>query len=200
MISSKANHFGNWGGCIVFWFLVRSISRFKGHERIGFSNYHEPCLVGEGGEICDTFELQQKQGMILGRETRVSNSNLRGCVSCWSTSQLDNVVVCIEGQLKVFGIWLHKKCNLGFLFVATKKHVIWCGCNVGVLTPFFLSFREFVTIIDAHNMLALMLDPRFKRLKCIIDFLCHDKAKLLALDIIVKSWSLACEIQPFLES
>jgi hypothetical protein len=43
--------------------------------------------VGEGGEICDTFELQQKQGMILGRETRVSNN----------TQTLEDVLV-VEAQ------------------------------------------------------------------------------------------------------
>jgi len=32
-----------------------------------------------------------------------------------------------------------------------------------------------------------MLDPRFNELKCMIDFLGHDKVKLLTLDIIVKS-------------
>ncbi len=41
--------------------------------------------------------------------------------------------------------------------------------------PFFLSFMESITITSAHNM----LDPRFKGLKCVIDFLGHDKAKLL---------------------
>ncbi len=53
------------------------------------------------------------------------------------------------------------------------------GCmvvqTVGVLAFFFLSFMESITITSAHNM----LDPRFKRLKCVIDFLGHDKAKLL---------------------
>jgi hypothetical protein len=39
---------------------------------------------------------------------------------------------------------------------------------------------EFVTTIGANNMLALMLDLKFKGLKCVIDFLGHDKAKLLA--------------------
>jgi hypothetical protein len=53
--------------------------------------------------------------------------------------------------------------------------------------PFFLSFLKFVITITAHNMLALMLDPRFKGLQCIIDFLGYDKVKLLTLDIIVKS-------------
>jgi hypothetical protein len=31
-------------------------------------------------------------------------------------------------------------------------------------------------------------------LQCIIDFLGYDRVKLLTLDIIVKSWPLACEI------
>ncbi len=44
---------------------------------------------------------------------------------------------------------------------------------------FFLSFLEFVTTTNVHNMLALILDPRFKRLKCVIDFFGHDKVKLL---------------------
>jgi hypothetical protein len=52
--------------------------------------------------------------------------------------------------------------------------------TLGVLAHFFLSFMEFVTTIGAHNMLALMLDLKFKGLKCVIDFLGHDKAKLLA--------------------
>jgi hypothetical protein len=34
---------------------------------------------------------------------------------------------------------------------------------------------ESITITSAHNM----LDPRFKRLKCVIGFLGHDKVKLL---------------------
>ncbi len=50
--------------------------------------------------------------------------------------------------------------------------------TLGVLAH-FLSFMEFVMTIGAHNMLALMLDLKFKGLKCVIDFLGHDKAKLL---------------------
>ncbi len=50
--------------------------------------------------------------------------------------------------------------------------------KMGVLAH-FLSFMEFVTPIGAHNMLALMLDLRFKGLKCVIDFLGHDKVELL---------------------
>jgi hypothetical protein len=49
--------------------------------------------------------------------------------------------------------------------------------KVGVLAP-FLSFLESITIIGAHNKLALMLNSRFKGLKCVIDFFGHDKAKL----------------------
>ncbi len=43
----------------------------------------------------------------------------------------------------------------------------------------FLSFFEVFTIASAHNMLALILDPRFKGLKRVIDFLGHHKVKLL---------------------
>jgi hypothetical protein len=46
--------------------------------------------------------------------------------------------------------------------------------TMGVLAP-FLSFMESITTTSAHNM----LDPRLKGLKCVIDFLGHDKAKLL---------------------
>jgi hypothetical protein len=49
---------------------------------------------------------------------------------------------------------------------------------VGVLAP-FLSSLEFVITTSAYNMLTLMLDLRFKGLKCVIDFLDHDKTKLL---------------------
>jgi hypothetical protein len=49
--------------------------------------------------------------------------------------------------------------------------------KVGVLAPFLL-FLESITTIGAHNKLALMLDSRFKGLKCVIDFLSHEKAKL----------------------
>jgi hypothetical protein len=52
---------------------------------------------------------------------------------------------------------------------------------LGVLAH-FLSFMEFVTTISAHNMLALMLDLKFKGLKCVIDFLGHDKVKLLVVE------------------
>jgi len=53
--------------------------------------------------------------------------------------------------------------------------------TMGVLAH-FLSFMEYVTTIGAHNMLALMLDLRFKRLKCVIDFLGYNKAKFLAIE------------------
>ncbi len=49
---------------------------------------------------------------------------------------------------------------------------------LGVLA-LFLSFLEAFTIASAHNMLALILDPRFKGLKHVIDFLGHHKAKPL---------------------
>ncbi len=49
--------------------------------------------------------------------------------------------------------------------------------KVGVLAP-FLSFLESITTIGVHNNLAPMLDSRFKGLKCVIDFLGHDKATL----------------------
>ncbi len=49
---------------------------------------------------------------------------------------------------------------------------------LGVLA-LFLSFLEAFTIASAHNMLALILDPRFKGLKRVIDFLGHHKVKLL---------------------
>jgi len=49
--------------------------------------------------------------------------------------------------------------------------------KVGVLAP-FLSFLESITTIGVHDRLALMLDSRFKGLKCVIDFLGHGKAKL----------------------
>jgi hypothetical protein len=48
--------------------------------------------------------------------------------------------------------------------------------KVGVLAP-FLSFLA-ITTIGVHDRLALMLDSRFKGLKCVIDFLGHGKAKL----------------------
>jgi hypothetical protein len=51
-----------------------------------------------------------------------------------------------------------------------------------VLAP-FLSSLEFVITKSAYNMLTLMLDLRFKGLKCVIDFLGHDKTKPL---IIIK--------------
>jgi hypothetical protein len=41
---------------------------------------------------------------------------------------------------------------------------------------------ESITTTSAHNMLALMLELRFKVLKCVIDFLGHDKAKLLVIE------------------
>jgi hypothetical protein len=41
---------------------------------------------------------------------------------------------------------------------------------------------ESITILGAHNMLALMLELKFKVLKCVIDFLGHDKAKLLVVE------------------
>jgi hypothetical protein len=41
---------------------------------------------------------------------------------------------------------------------------------------------ESITTIGVHNTLALMLDPRFKGLKCVIDFFNHDKAKLLVVE------------------
>jgi hypothetical protein len=41
---------------------------------------------------------------------------------------------------------------------------------VGVLA-LFLSSLEFVITTSAYNMLTLMLDLRFKGLKCVIDFL-----------------------------
>jgi hypothetical protein len=52
---------------------------------------------------------------------------------------------------------------------------------VGVLA-LLLSFMEFVTTEGAHNMLAFMLDLRFKGLKCVIKFFGHDKSKLLAVE------------------
>jgi hypothetical protein len=48
-----------------------------------------------------------------------------------------------------------------------------------VCWPFLLLFMKSITTTGVHNMLALMLELRFKRLKCVIDFLGHDKAKLL---------------------
>jgi hypothetical protein len=54
---------------------------------------------------------------------------------------------------------------------------------VYVLAP-FLSSLEFFIIISVYNMLTLMLDPRFKGLKCVIGFLGHDKTKPL---MIIKS-------------
>jgi hypothetical protein len=53
--------------------------------------------------------------------------------------------------------------------------------TMGVLAH-FLSFMEYVTTIGAYNMLVLMLDLKFKGLKCVIDFLGHDKAKLLSIE------------------
>jgi hypothetical protein len=54
---------------------------------------------------------------------------------------------------------------------------------VGVLAP-FLSSLEFVITTSVYNMLTLMLDLRFKGLKCVINFLGDDKIKLL---MIIKS-------------
>jgi hypothetical protein len=51
-----------------------------------------------------------------------------------------------------------------------------------VCWPFCLSFIEFITTMGVHNMLALVLELRFKGLKCVIDFLGHDKAKLLVVE------------------
>jgi len=47
-----------------------------------------------------------------------------------------------------------------------------------VLAPFLSSLESIITTI-AYNMLTLMLDMRFKGLKCVIDFLGHDKIKPL---------------------
>jgi hypothetical protein len=44
-----------------------------------------------------------------------------------------------------------------------------------VLQP-FLDFRDKFDASMAHNMLALMLDPRFKTLKCVTNLIGRDKA------------------------
>jgi hypothetical protein len=49
---------------------------------------------------------------------------------------------------------------------------------VGVLAPFLSSVESIITT-SVYNMLTLILDPRFKGLKCVIDFLSHNKTKLL---------------------
>ncbi len=42
--------------------------------------------------------------------------------------------------------------------------------------PVFYHFLEiFAIATNVHNMLVLMLDPRFKGLKYVIDFLGHEK-------------------------
>jgi hypothetical protein len=47
--------------------------------------------------------------------------------------------------------------------------------KLGVLA-YFLSFLEtFAIATNVHNMLVLMLDPRFKGLKYVIDFFGHEK-------------------------
>jgi hypothetical protein len=49
---------------------------------------------------------------------------------------------------------------------------------IGCVAP-FLWFLKTITIASVHNILALMLNPRFKWLKCIIDFFGHEKVKLV---------------------
>jgi len=41
---------------------------------------------------------------------------------------------------------------------------------------------ESIATTCAHNMLVLMLELRFKGLKCVIDFLGHDKVKFLVVE------------------
>ncbi|KAG0573230.1 hypothetical protein KC19_VG160100 [Ceratodon purpureus] len=62
---------------------------------------------------------------------------------------------------------------------------------IGVLKP-FLAFADVFNESKAHNMLALMLDPRFKGLECIIEYIGVAKAKE-----IVQSYDKAVLI-PFL--
>jgi hypothetical protein len=90
-----------------------------------------------------------------------------------------------DSLVKVLGKMLYK-----YLYYISLLYLYYMLLDVAamwVCWPFFLSFKKLATTIIAHNMLPLMLDPRFKGLQCIIDFLGHDKAKLLTLDIIVKS-------------
>ena len=61
---------------------------------------------------------------------------------------------------------------------------------IGVLKP-FLAFAVLFSEAKAHNMLALMLDPRFKDLECIIEYVGVSKA-----NEIVKSHFLSRYTKP----
>jgi hypothetical protein len=67
---------------------------------------HEPCLVGERGEIGCTFELQQKQGIILGGKTKMFNT----------TKTLEEVLA-----TKAQGIWIMLLFAFGFFFFCNKR-------------------------------------------------------------------------------
>jgi hypothetical protein len=47
--------------------------------------------------------------------------------------------------------------------------------RLGVLAHFLSFLETFAIATSVHNMLVLMLDPRFKGLKYLIDFLGHEK-------------------------
>ncbi len=60
--------------------------------------------------------------------------------------------------------------------VELKILYVWMAQEaICVLQP-FLDFRDKFDASMAHNMLALMLDPRFKTLKCVTNLIGRDKA------------------------
>jgi len=63
--------------------------------------------------------------------------------------------------------------------------------GIGCVAPFPWFLKTF-TIASAHNILALMLNPRFKWLKCVIDFFGHEKVKLVVIKYDMKLWSNPC--------
>ena len=57
----------------------------------------------------------------------------------------------------------------------TKSLTFWA---FGVLA-LFVAFATLYVEENIHNMLALILDPQFKELTCIIEFIGRDRAKIL---------------------